>query len=96
MNYTYTPTPLDVSSVQLSPELQALTEKLAEHIHDIWATERIEQGWRHGSQRNDNEKEHPCLVPYDQLSDYEKKFDRATALGSLKAIAALGYIIELS
>ena len=94
MNDIYTPTPIDVSSIQLSSDLEDLTEKLAEHIHDIWAAERIEQGWRHGSQRDDGAKQHPCLVPYNQLSDDEKKFDRATALGSLKAILALGYKIE--
>ena len=90
---SYQPAPIDTRDVSLPPELQALTERLAENAHDLWAAQRLAQGWSHGAQRDDAKKLHPCLVPYNQLPDSEKEFDRITALGTLKAILKLGYRI---
>jgi len=89
----YQPNPLDVSGVSLSPELRQLTERLAENTHELWAAERLAQGWTHGSKRDDSQKRHPCLIPYDQLPESEKAFDRISSLGTLKAILKLGYRI---
>jgi ryanodine receptor 2 len=90
---SYTPRPIDTSKVALTPDIQALTERLAEHAHDIWAAQRLAQGWTHGPQRDDAAKRHPCLVPYADLPESEKEYDRAAALQTLKAIIALGYRI---
>ena len=90
---TYEPTPIDTSAVALSPEILDLTETLARHAHEVWARERIRLGWIRGAERNDERREHPCLVPYDQLPDSERQFDRNAALETLKAILALGYRI---
>lgn len=90
----YRPRPIDTSSVRLPADLEALAERLAENAHDLWAAERLAQGWRFGAQRDDGQKTHPCLVPYDDLPDSEKVFDRQAAMGTLKAIAALGYRVE--
>lgn len=90
----YTPSPLDTSAVTLPPELLALTERLAENTHEIWAATRLSQGWTFGSARDDTAKHHPCLVPYAELPESEKTFDRETALGTLRAILAMGYIIQ--
>jgi len=90
----YTPAPLDTSGVVLPPELQSLTERLAENTHEIWAQQRLSQGWTLGPRRDDAKKQHPCLVPYDQLPEIEKEYDRQTALGALRAILALGYSIS--
>ncbi|MDB6139599.1 MAG: hypothetical protein JWO94_2671 [Verrucomicrobiaceae bacterium] len=90
---TYLPVPLDTSMVVLSPDLAALTEKLAENAHELWSQERISQGWKCGPERSDARKEHPGLVPYDELPKPEQQFDRNTALGTLKAILAMGYQI---
>ena len=89
----YTPRVIDTSAVELPPEIRELTEKLAENAHDHWALQRRAQGWTYGKARNDAEKKHPDLVPYDQLSEQEKEYDRKTAIESLKAIIALGYRI---
>jgi hypothetical protein len=35
-------------------------------------------------------------VPYEELSESEKIFDRNTAMGTLKAVLALGYRITKS
>jgi len=80
--------------MELSPELAALTERLAENAHDLWAAQRLRDGWTWGAQRDDKAKKHPCLVPYADLPDSEKEYDRQAAMGTLKAILALGYRIE--
>lgn len=90
----YTPHPFDVSGVRLPEALQSLTERIAEDVHDIWAAGRIAQGWTYGETRNDTLKQTPCLVPYGELPEDEKEYDRATALGTLRLILALGYTIE--
>jgi ryanodine receptor 2 len=90
----YLPTPINTSTVTLPPELAALTERLAENAHDIWAAQRMKDGWRWGPQRDDQKKLHPCLVPYAELPDAEKEYDRVAALGTLRAILALGYKIK--
>ena len=94
MNNTYTPAPINTADVELSPELLTLTEKLAENTHDVWAQSRISQGWRFGEQRDDAQKLHPCLIPYDELPDSEKQYDRDTALETLRLIVKLGYEIK--
>jgi ryanodine receptor 2 len=90
----YDPVPIDTSAVQLSKPIEELTERLAANAHDIWARQRINEGWRHGPTRDDAKKQHPCLVPYDQLPESEKEYDRKAAMETLKAIIALGYHIE--
>ena len=90
---TYNPNPIDTSDVFLTPELLALTEKLAENTHDVWAKGRIEQGWKYGKIRDDNNKLHPCLIPYSELPESEKEYDRNTALETIKLIQKLGYFI---
>jgi hypothetical protein len=89
----YKPAPIDTSHIELSPEISQLTEALAKNAHEVWAQERIAQGWRLGPERNDQRKEHPSLIPYEELSESEKVFDRNIAMGTLRAILALGYRI---
>jgi len=90
---TYSPKPIDTSAVALPAELVRLTERLAEHNHDVWAARRISEGWSLGPSRDDAAKKHPDLVPYSDLPASEKEYDRATAVEVLKAIIALGYRI---
>jgi hypothetical protein len=91
---SYEPAPIDTSGVTLTAELLELTELLARNVHDLWARQRMAEGWRYGPERNDGRKEHPDLVPYDQLSEVEKAYDRQTAMESIKLILSLGYRIE--
>jgi ryanodine receptor 2 len=90
----YEPRPIHTSKVGLSEDLLQLTEQLAENAHDNWAKLRMAQGWTWGPARDDKAKKHPCLVPYAELPDSEKQYDRDTAMETLKAIIALGYRIE--
>jgi len=91
---TYKPKPLDTSQVRLGAALTELTEHLAENTHEIWAQQRLSEGWRFGHARDDISKEHPCLVPYSELPENEKEYDRRTALETMKMLLALGYRIE--
>ena len=90
---TYQPTPYDTSDIQLPELLLGLTELLAENSHENWAQERIRNGWRYGEVRNDELKTHPSLVPYPQLSDEEKEYDRRTSMNTLRMIIKLGWKI---
>ena len=90
----YTPKPIDTSNVLLDSELEQLCEALAENTHEVWAQERIAQGWTYGEHRNDKRKTTPCLLPYAQLPECEKIFDRNTARQVIKVILHLGYRIE--
>ena len=92
----YRPKPIETGEMELSPELLALTEKLAENAHDIWAQGRMKEGWTYGEKRDDVLKKHPDLLPYDQLPESEKEYDRRTAMETLKAVLALGYRITLA
>ncbi len=85
---------IDVSQITLPSEITELTERLAANAHDVWALGRINDGWTYGETRDDASKKHPCLVPYEQLSDSEKEYDRRAATETLKAVYALGYRIE--
>lgn len=89
----YQPKPIDVSSVKITTDVLNLTEILARNTHEIWATQRLAEGWRWGAERDDARKEHPCLIPYESLPESEKEVDRQAALGTLKAMIALGYRI---
>lgn len=89
----YNPNPIDTSDINLPEELLALTEKIAENVHDVWAVGRIEQGWTYGSVRDNAKKETPCLVPYNELPESEKEYDRNTAMETLKLIIKMGYSI---
>jgi len=90
---TYQPEPLDTSQVTLPSEIIELTEQLAKNAHEIWAQQRLADGWVYGPQRDDTKKEHPCLVPYEELPEAERVYDRNAAMQTLKAILALGYRI---
>ena len=90
----YNPKPADTSKIILPEELCVLTEKIAENVHENWAKSRIAEGWVYGEKRSDENKTTPCLVPYNELPETEKEYDRNTALETLKFILALGYKIE--
>ena len=90
---TYTPTPIATEGITLPSELGALVEQLSENNHDHWARQRIESGWTYGPQRDDARQTHPDLVPYGDLPEGEKEYDRTSVIETLKVILTLGYQI---
>lgn len=91
---SYVPKPINTDNIVLSEELSQLTEKIAENVHDVWAASRIAQGWSYGPKRDDATMQTPCLVPYDELPEIEKEYDRNTAMETIKLIVSLGYTIK--
>jgi hypothetical protein len=89
----YRPAPRDTSKIEVPTEITGLTELLAKNAHENWARQRMDDGWRWGPRRDDAKKEHPSLVPYEELSEEEKRYDRRTAMETIKTILALGYRI---
>ena len=85
---------MDTSDIQLPKEFNELVEEMAKNVHEVWAQKRIEQGWTYGKERSDALKQHPCLIPYEELPETEKDYDRNTALGTLKLICKLGFNIS--
>ena len=90
----YKPEPIDTSHVQLPDDIDDLLDTLAEHNHDVWAQQRMKEGWTWGPQREDQNRKHPDLVSYALLPDFERAYDRLTASQVLTAILSLGYRIE--
>ena len=90
----YVPHPIDTSDVVLPSDLLKLSEEIAENVHEVWAVGRIKEGWKYGPVKDVEKKETPQLVPYAELPESEKAFDRNTAFETLKLITKLGFTIE--
>lgn len=93
MKTTYIPQPISTEDIELSKDILELSEQIAENVHEVWAASRMSEGWTYGQERNDELKQHPCLIPYDELPETEKDYDRNTAMQTLKLIQKLGYKI---
>ena len=90
----YRPEPIDTSKVMIPEELNSLIEMIAENVHDVWARGRIAEGWAYGIEKDNAKKLNPDLVPYSDLPESEKDYDRNTAVETLKVIIKLGYTIK--
>ena len=90
----YKPKPIDTSDIELPQELLQLTERIAANVHDVWAVGRIREGWTYGDKKDAEKKKTPFLVPYDELPESEKEYDRNTAMETLRLIRKMGYRIE--
>ena len=90
----YKPKPIDTRDIELPESLMALTEQIAENVHDIWAVNKIKEGWTYGETKDLVKKTTPQLVPYSELPEREKDYDRNTAMETLRLIVKLGYEIS--
>lgn len=90
---SYDPRPPDADSVAVDENVMRLVETLARQVHDTWAHGRLNDGWTWGPERDDAKRTHPCLVPYEELSEEERAYDRETALQTIRVLLALGYRI---
>lgn len=94
MNKTYTPEPIDTSAIALPEGILELGEMLAKNTHDNFVRMRIASGWSYGPVRDDVQKTNPTLIPYEDLPESEKEYDRVTSMETLKTILAMGYEIR--
>ena len=94
MNNKYIPQPIDTSDVAVDKEIAEISERLAENTHEVWAKGRVDEGWVYGETLDRYKKVPPLLVPYDELPESEKDYDRRTSLETLKLLIKLGYSIK--
>uniref|UniRef100_A0A4W5N343 Ryanodine receptor 3 n=1 Tax=Hucho hucho TaxID=62062 RepID=A0A4W5N343_9TELE len=94
MSNGYKPTPLELSDVKLTPGQELLVEKLAENAHNVWAKDRIKQGWTYGIQQDVKSKRNPRLVPYSLLDERTKKSNRDSLREAIRTLIGYGYNIE--
>lgn len=93
LDKSYHPSPISTSEIELPQELLALSENIAKQVHEVWAKNRVNEGWTYGIRRDDAKRQTPCLVPYEMLSEEEKEYDRNTSQETLKLILKLGFEI---
>uniref|UniRef100_A0A8C3ASD1 Ryanodine receptor 2 n=1 Tax=Cyclopterus lumpus TaxID=8103 RepID=A0A8C3ASD1_CYCLU len=92
----FTPIPVDTSQIVLPPHLERIREKLAENIHELWVMNKIELGWTYGAVRDDNKRQHPCLVEFSKLPEQERSYNLQMSLETLKTLLALGCHVGLA
>lgn len=92
--FVYEPSPIALDDVTLDDDLTELQEAIAENAHEIWAQNRTSQGWTYGPERNDPQKQTPDMVPYCNLPESEKLYDREMAMQTLKLVKKLGFEIK--
>lgn len=90
----YEPHPIDLSDVEISDDLIELREAIAENAHEVWAYNRKKEGWTYGPKRDDSKKQHPNLLPYNLLTESEKKYDRLMAINTIKLVKKLGWELK--
>ncbi|XP_006872072.1 PREDICTED: ryanodine receptor 2 [Chrysochloris asiatica] len=92
----FTPVPVDTTQIVLPPHLERIREKLAENIHELWVMNKIELGWQYGPIRDDNKRQHPCLVEFAKLPEQERNYNLQMSLETLKTLLALGCHVGIS
>ena len=90
----YKPAPMDLSQIELSPKMGLLVEQLAENTHNVWAKERISQGWTYCRLEDHLMRRSPHLVPYKLVDEVIKKANRDTASETVKTLLSYGYNLE--
>ena len=90
----YIPCPMDLRDIELPSDIESIAEIVAKNVHEVWAKERVNEGWVYGENKDSIKKTTPCLVPYEDLPEEEKEYDRKTAFETLKLLIKLGYKIS--
>jgi serine phosphatase RsbU (regulator of sigma subunit) len=70
-------------------------ETMAKLEHERWAWEKRLNDFVYGNERNDNEKIHPCLIPYNELPESEKEKDRQQVRLYPLLLNDLDYSVEI-
>lgn len=66
-------------------------EFLAEKEHELWVDERLRKGWVYGKVRDDQQKIHDCIIPWEQLPEDQREKDR-NAVRALPTVLAKVYL----
>lgn len=68
---------------ELPMSLQDVLELAAARVHDVWAAGKAADGWRWGEKLDEEKKQHPCLVSYEDLTEHDREYDRRTAAATI-------------
>lgn len=89
------PPPWPLAGVETHSSLQAAVRYALEHPeltpegnHARWCERRTADGWVNGPVRDEHLKQHPCLVPYEELPRARQAQDRLF-LAIVRALAPL-------
>lgn len=53
----------------------SISGQTPEELHQSWCDFKVANGWVFGPVKDEQNKTHPCLVPYDQLPESDKVKD---------------------
>ena len=90
----YIANPIDLESVNLPENIIVLREYIAENVHEDWSLQRFKEGWVYGDKTDEDKKVNKDLVPYCELLESEKQYDRDMAYDTLRLLYKMGYVIE--
>ena len=93
-NGNYVPNPINVDDIVLPEKIAELTEYIAENTHEEWAKQRFKEGWTFAPKTNKKLKQSFDLIPYCELLDSEKEYDRKMAMNTLRVLYKIGYRLE--
>ncbi len=96
MRMDYQPKPERFEHIEMPEEVRNVLEAAARNIHEVWAENKLKEGWRYGEVLDYEKKTHPSLVPYEQLSERQKLYDRETAMYTIKYLLNAGFQITLT
>lgn len=88
------PDPINTADVVLPPAVDEIAELLSRNVHEVWASQKFQDGFSYGATDDKDQKTHHNLVPYDQLSEADRQYDRKTTLETIKVLIKLGFTLE--
>lgn len=62
-------------SAMLGVQLHRSGEHGPEMSHISWMQQKLEEGWKYGPVKDPEKKEHPCLVPFNELPKEQQAKD---------------------
>eukprot|EP00002_Diphylleia_rotans_P030318 TRINITY_DN621_c0_g3_i1.p1 TRINITY_DN621_c0_g3~~TRINITY_DN621_c0_g3_i1.p1 ORF type:complete len:392 (-),score=109.13 TRINITY_DN621_c0_g3_i1:148-1323(-) len=89
----YNPKSINTSDIDLS-RFASMADEMAEYIHDVWTKSKLDDGWRFAPVRDNQQKHHHNMVPYNELKQDDKNYDIKMAEKTIKLILYFGYNID--
>ncbi len=86
----YVPAAKTIAMEQLPDFLLSMLEGIAENVHEVWAQQKMAEGWTFGEAFDLLAKKHPSLKPYAELDELQKNYDRNTVLATLSFLLNQG------
>ncbi|TGZ67043.1 hypothetical protein CRM22_004998 [Opisthorchis felineus] len=90
----FIPQPIETSQVHLPNAMKGLIDRFAQHCHDSWALELIEQGYTFGPVVDEIKRTHPNLCSFANLQEHEQARYIQPVTDTLKAMFALGWSVD--